>query len=403
MYIYIARQPIFNTAKTVTAYELLYRSSEINAFDSGINGDKATRRLLSQALLDFGIQTIAAQKKAYVNFTGPLLMAGLPLMLDKSMFVVEVLEDVDLNRDIVRRLKDYRDHGYVLALDDYSGEPLDDSALECMDIIKIDFLKTTPQTRAVIAREMLKKRKTLLAEKVETEEDFAEALALGCRLFQGYYLSKPLLLKKKAANISQTSSVRLFRQLSDEVYNTDTLAEDIRVDAHLTYKLLQKMRTARYYRGQVVHSIKDALIRMGMDEVRRWISLILMQDLTETTSDEQVRLALVRAIFCEKMAGGTKNRTLAGEAFITGIFSIIEAEKGEFQDLLMLLDVTRQVRDALLDRTPNDLTHFLNTAMLYESHQWDQLFAQYSQKELWELQTYYMEAVKYADSALKDS
>lgn len=399
MYIYIARQPIFNADKTVEAYELLYRSSEKNAFDSNMDGNKATRKLLSQALIDFGMQAVSGGKKAYVNFTKQLLMANLPLLLDKQRFVLEILESVELSGEVIRRLRDYRAHGYILALDDYCGETLNPSVMSCMDIIKIDFLNTTKQARAQISKELLPQRKILLAEKVETKQEFEEAVALGCRLFQGYYLSKPLVLKKKAIQISQVSATRLFRMLSDGSYNIDKLTECVRVDAHLTYKLLQKMRTARYYRGNAITSVRDALVRLGMDEIRRWITLILMQDITDTDADEQIRMALIRAVFCEKMANSRGMKRLANDAFTIGIFSILDREGMEFAELLSILELSQQACDTLLYEKENDLTSFLQTAISYEEHQWDRLLEIYTERQMAELQKFYTEAIGYCNEA----
>lgn len=399
MYIYIARQPIYKADKKVAGYELLYRSSEKNAFDISMDGDKATRKLLSQALVDFGLQAVSGGKKAYVNFTTQLIMANLPLLLDKQCFVLEILESVEMNPEILKRLKNYREHGYVLALDDYCGAPLGASVLENLDIIKIDFLGTTPEIRARIAKEMLEKRKLLLAEKVETEQDFEEALSLGCKLFQGYYLSRPLVMKKKAIQIAQASAARMFRSLSDGGYNVDELAEHIRIDAHLSYKLLQKMRTARYYRGKAIASIRDALVRLGMEETQRWLTLVLMQDVTDTDADERIRTALVRAVFCEKMASSRNKRRLSGDAFTTGIFSIMEGEENEMQELLSVLEISEQACDTLIYRKDNELTRYLETAIAYENHQWDKLLALYSKEEMAELQKFYTEAIGYCDEA----
>lgn len=397
MQIYIARQPIFDVDKRVKAYELLYRSSETNAFDCTVSGDKATCRLLSQALVDFGIQTVTENKKAYVNFTEPLLMSKLPLLLDKQLFILEVLEDVDFNDAVVKRLKSYHDSGYIIALDDYCGTQLRDDVLENLDILKVDFMKTTPAIRAQISRNVAGRHIMLLAEKVETDKDFEEAVSLGCKLFQGYYLSRPLVLQKKALQISQASEGKLFRLISGDAYDVDQLADIIRVDVHLTHKLLQKMRTARYYRGQVVSSVKDALVRMGMDETRRWITLILMQDLTGSDGDEQIRTALVRATFCETMAKEKKNRQLSNDAFLSGMFSVLEAEGEEIEELLSVLDVSKQVSETLVYKKDNELTIYLRTAMWYENHDWNQLLRLYPEKQMAKLQSYYLKAIKYAD------
>jgi len=179
-----------------------------------------------------------------------------------------------------------------------------DFGMSLIDIIKIDFIDTTKEQRAAFAPPLVNAGKVLLAEKVETKEDVQEAMSLGCQLFQGYYFSKPIMMKKSSMEISSVSYMKLAKEINAPDINLNNIAWIINSDAHLTYKLLRRMKTLQYYRGNNITSINRALVMMGDAEVRRWIMLILLRNVTNTQSAELIRTALIRAFLSEKLAQG---------------------------------------------------------------------------------------------------
>lgn len=401
MDVFIARQPIYRKNRQVEAYELLYRSSTTNAFDPSVDGEKATYNVISEALLNFGMETLTGMRKGFVNFTEELLLAGFPMVMDPSLFGLEVLEDVELTEQVQECLQKYRSKGFLIALDDYSGKRLGKEELACFDIIKIDFRLTDPEKRKKIARRMKRENKIVLAEKIETEEEYNEAVSLGCEMFQGYYFSKPVMLKKQKKDVARVTAARLLRRLSDDGMDMGELAGIIRVDAHLTYKLLHKMRTMQYYRGNAVPSVKYALVRMGVDEIRRWMVLVLVQEVSGEDGEEAVRTALIRAVLCESLATNAKRTELCNDAFLTGMFSIIDRQDEALPRLLEELDLKEQVSRALMGED-NLLNHYLTVALLYEAGEWQKLDQCAAWSEIEVLPNLYREAVVYANQVLTE-
>lgn len=296
---YIARQPILSYDKKLFGYELLYRDGGVNAFSGQISGDVATRTVISNALLNFDLDTLTNGRKAFVNFTRQLLLDGTPMALDPEQFVIEILEDVELDTPLIMMLKKYKDAGYTLALDDYTGTRLPYEVQGLLDIIKVDFLETSREQQQRIVREQKGRDICLLAEKVEDEADFHSAVSMGYQLFQGYFFSCPVVLRRDTISMSSVTYLKLAKEVSRPEISFARLAEIIHPDAKATYLLVKKMRTVRYYRGHTVTSITQALLRMGVDEVRRWVCLLLLQNVIGKDMDELIRISLIRAVFCE--------------------------------------------------------------------------------------------------------
>lgn len=371
--VYIARQPIFDIAGHVQAYELLYRSTEQNISTAkAVGSEEATGTVISESILNFGMDELTNGRKAFVNFAEGYLLNKAAYLLDPEQFVVEILESVAFTIEVIDALYTLKSAGFDVALDDYIGTSIPSDILSLIDIIKIDFKDTTREQRASFAPGLIKAGKTLLAEKVETKEDVQEAMALGCQLFQGYYYSKPIMMKKSSMNISSVSYLKLSKELTAPAINLNNIAWIINSDAHLTYKLLRRMNTLQYYRGNTITSIKRALVMMGDDEVRRWIMLILLRDMTNTKSDEQIRTALIRAFLCEKLARESGYQKYISEAYSTGMLSILVDGQQDSKETLGDVQIPPFVRDALSGKD-NILKHFLDIAICYESGNWNKL------------------------------
>ncbi len=382
--VYIARQPIFNADGLVHAYELLYRNTEQNISNASSVGDEeATGTVISESILNFGMYELTNGRKAFVNFAEGYLLNKAAYLLDPEQFVIEILENVVFTIEVIDALYTLKAAGFDVALDDYIGTPIPPEILSLIDIIKIDFKDTTKEQRASFSPPLIAAGKTLLAEKVETKEDVLEALNLGCKLLQGYYFSKPVMLKKSSMEISSVSYMKLSKELTAPDINLDNIAWVINSDAHLTYKLLRRMSTLQYYRGNNITSIKRALVLMGNEEIRRWIMLILLRDMSNTKSDELIRTALIRAFMCEKLARESGRHDCAAEAYSTGMLSILADGSRNLEERLNHIQLLPSVRDALSGKDTL-LKRLLDIAVCYETGNWNKLeyLMEYSVPEL---------------------
>ena len=403
MKIYMARQPIYKENKVLFAYELLYRDSEKNSFNSAVDGNRATRAVLSDALTTFGLKNLTQGKLAFVNFTRELLLQGLPYMLNPHDFVIEILENVRLDKELIERIRDLKHQGYIIALDDYTGNRKFDVLFEYIDIVKVDFMLLQREKRTRVAKRIKSFGIQLLAEKIETEMDYQQALKDGYDYFQGYYFARAMMISIHSADVATITCMRMLHEIAKLNPDYVAMAEIIRRDVNLTYKLLRRINTLEYYRSHRVTSIQSALVRMGLQEVRRWILLILIREITGKGMDEMTRIALIRGIFAEKLIDAIHMSERSYEAFTTGMFSMIDVILGEsLPKLLADLCISDDVRDALLGRE-NLFSELLSFVKLYEKGKWEEASKHLHKGiSMEQAANYYMQAVHYADLAIDE-
>lgn len=365
---FIARQPIFNQKRQVAGYELLYRDEANPDRACFADGDQATCRLLSDAITRFGLPKLTNRKLAYVNFTQNLILNDFVLLAKPQEVVVELLEDIQVTDQILEKLAYLKEKGYVLALDDYTGDPSFDPMLPYIDILKVDFILTPPNRRREIAawaKQMQGLR--LLAEKVETQEEFESAAQMGYQLFQGYFFQKPILMKKKIPSLSTTSHGRILNELQKKEVDFSRCAQIIHADAVLTYSIIQKVQTLEYYRGNVITAIQQALIVMGINELRRWILLMLARENNVTRCDELVRQSYLRGVFAERLLEHSSAAAHAEDGFLLGIFSLLDQILGmSMAEILSDVELPQAVTQALLGADDGLYSNLLLYITIYE-------------------------------------
>ncbi|MBU0961245.1 MAG: EAL domain-containing protein, partial [Proteobacteria bacterium] len=213
MDVFVARQPIFDRLKRIYAYELLFRSGMDNAFPD-LDGDTATSSLLSSSFFTVGIEQISGGNKVFINFTEDLLLRGTPAMFPPGNIMVEVLEDVNPDDNVIAACEDLVAKGYDLALDDFVFTEAWRPLVKLAKIIKIDFMLMSIEEIKEIVATVKPYKCRLLAEKIETYKEFQQAKQMGFFYFQGYFFSKPEILKNKDIPSSQLSYFQLITEVA---------------------------------------------------------------------------------------------------------------------------------------------------------------------------------------------
>lgn len=373
MEIFIARQPIFDKHMRVAAYELLYRSGKINA--AVADGDGATSSVIVNGLVMMGLETLTDRKKAFVNFTRNLLVDDSATVFPPEALVVEVLETVESDPELLEALKRLKAAGYTIALDDYVESYSQEEIVALADIIKVDFLLSDLPAVARIAQRFAGTPVRLLAEKVETQEQFRLAVQLGYSYFQGYFFSKPSIMASRDVRSIDLSHVRILEALGQPEPDFIAVAGAIESDLALTYKLMRLVNSGAYMGNSRITSVHQALVRLGMKEIRKWTALIMMRDAGEGKPDELVRASLIRARALESLAGRVKLGSRRTEFFLTGIFSMIDVIMDRpLREILSELPLDEQIRTALLGQD-NALRKGLDLILAYERGDWAALDA----------------------------
>jgi c-di-GMP-related signal transduction protein len=367
---YVARQPIFDRNRKIVGYELLFRDGTA-AYMPDMDGDVATNTVLSNSLFSIGLESLLGGKKAFVNFTQNLLTRKLPLLLPKETMVIEILESVEPTAELISACQEMADSGYTLALDDFSYTDALRPLVALADIIKFDFrLTSLADIQNYLSRIPARHGRWLLAEKVETYDEFKSAIQMGFEFFQGYFFCKPELITGKKISGSQLSLLRIMTEVNKPDFKFDAIESLIAPDISLSYKLLRYINSAFFAKARPIESIKQALVYMGEGEIRRFVSLVVMADLAVNKPDELVRTACIRAKFCEMLASVRPGGTTPSELFTVGMFSLIDAIVDQTMEQVMVeLPLSDRIKRALTHRR-GELAIYLVLAETYEKGDW---------------------------------
>ncbi len=394
---FIARQAIFNVHKKVYAYELLYRGCKHYTLDK-VSGERATTSLLTSAFLTRDIDDISSHKPCFINFTQNLLEKMLPESFPKRSIVVEILEDVEPTPKLINACQQLKDKGYVIALDDFVYERKFIPLLKLADIVKIDF-RLTPRkiilrTLDLIARYGVK----LLAEKVETIEEFESANRMGFKYFQGYFFCKPEQIKIRELETTKFTQLRLLAEVAKKETTVEKLRSIMSDDISVSYKLLRFLNSAYFYRLHKVTSVKHAVAYLGQKELRHFIMLVIISEMANQKPGELIRLGLVRAKFCELLGQYNKQNTDYSELSIIGLFSLLDVMLGaEMTEIMGKLPVSTNIKESLLNDT-GPYSIYLTIAKYYERNQ-EELFLPLLERlrlDAEKVNESYLTALKYA-------
>jgi c-di-GMP-related signal transduction protein len=401
MEIYIARQPIFNKNKKLYGYELLFRDGLSNAFPD-IDGDTATSKLLSNSFFSIGMNQLTSGKTAFINFPQGLLLNKIPLMFPSEKMMVEILEDVDPNEQVISACSDIAKAGYSLALDDFVLKNEMQPLIDLADIIKIDFMLTPIDEIQKTVNHFKDNNIKLLAEKIETYEEFEKALSMGFMYFQGYFFSKPEIISGKEIASSKITLLQIVGEANKKDCSFENLEKLINRDVSISYKLLRYINSAFFKRACEISSIKHAIVLLGEMEVKRFISMVATAELASDKPDELVRTSIIRARLCELLGLHSQNGVEISELFLMGLFSLIDAMlDNNMEDIMQSLPLSKNIKQALLEEK-GDLADYLKLVSSYESANWETFSSIISKVNVDEkkLPEFYQEAVSWADSYL---
>lgn len=368
--IFIGRQPIFNSELEVVGYELLFRSGDVTSFD-GVDGDQATSQVINNALMEIGLDEIVGDVPAYINFTQELICNGVAKLLPEDRVVLEVLETVRVDQDVVDNVKQLVDDGYTIALDDFvfSEEWL--PLIELAHIIKIDVTMHTADEIQSLLERFKDNNIKLLAEKVETQEEYQQFKKQGFDYFQGYFFSKPTVLSQKELSSDNISLLQLVTQLKDPNVNVNEIEKLISQNIPLSYKLFRYINSAAFALKNDITSIKQVVVYFGLERLKDWVCLMALMG-NDDKPVELVQIGLIRAKMCELIA--EESGELEKDSyFVTGLFSILDAMLDQpIDNILKKLPLDESINLALIE-TKGILGKALHCAKSCEQCVWNEI------------------------------
>lgn len=366
----VARQPILFPSGQVFGYELLYRA---NVTDSACtaSGDLAGARVLADALLNLGLENLTDGRTAFINLTRELLLTGAADLLPKNSAVLELREDITIDREVIDACRHLHAHNYALALDDFEPGSAAEMLMPYVRYVKVDVLATTVAQRAELARRLLPLGIKLVAEKVETERDAAEVKQAGYGLLQGYFFCRPSTLSAAAIPASKLSYLRILAALNKPGVSVSEVEDVIKRDATLGYRVLRSINSAAFGVRQEIRSIRQALVMLGTGRIKQWASVWAMAGAHAGGHPETMSLSVVRARCCEQVINATAGPEFGAECFLLGLCSLLDVMLGRpMSEVVGTLPLSDEIRDALTG-TANTERALLDAVVAYERGDWD--------------------------------
>jgi EAL and modified HD-GYP domain-containing signal transduction protein len=366
---FLARQPILGRDQQLLAFELLFRAAGEDEDAKLTDGAAATAAVISHAS-QLGMEQVVGEQLAFVNVDAVVLMSDFVRFLPPHKVILEILETVIPTPALLARIAELKELGFKFAVDDvieHSSEL--DQLVSLIDIIKVDIKGVAPNALAQLVTSLNKTGKRLLAEKVETIDEFKLCMELGFEYFQGYYFARPVILSGRKIAPSEVVLLRLLELVNSNA-DSKTIETAVKRDALISLNLL-RLVNSRAAPGPRIESLSQALDQLGRRQLGRWLQILLY-----TAAGAQValdspllQLATTRGKLLELMTLRVRPGDVASadRAFTVGIMSLAEALFSvPMHEILAHVEIAHDVREALLERE-GDFGTMLRIAQLLEA------------------------------------
>jgi len=352
---FLGRQPILNRKQEIVGYELLFRATTVNRAEID-DPSQACTSVITDALSTFGFQEVLGGKSGFINVYLGLFLSELLELLPIGQSVLELLETIHLDDHVAERCRELKKLGFKLALDDHVYNPDYHEFYSFVDYVKIDILDTGVEKLPEIVRELRQWPVKLLAEKVETSEQFAICAGLGFDYFQGYFFARPVVLNKKGLDVSSRAMLELLRQLAMDA-PLEEIEQTFKENPSLSFNLLRLVNSVALGTREKIKTLRHAILMLGTNHLRRWIQLSLFSGNDERGIDNPLlELAAVRGRLMETLALRKQSRSASSEhsdeAFMTGILSLLDTLfETPMDEIIPHLNLNEEICAALLNRS----------------------------------------------------
>lgn len=396
--IFIGRQTIYDRQLNTHAYELLYRDNQINRAQLP-SDDLATAHVVQSAFMDIGIDNLVGAKAAFINMPRSFIAGDIPLPFTKDQVVLEMLESIAIDEHVISGARMLVDEGYSLALDDFVLDEKWQPLLEIADIVKLDIRQYEKADLSRCVDALKRYDVQLLAEKVETHEEYEFCKNLGFAYFQGYFLCRPQVIQSRAIATNRATIMQLLAELNSPNIDVQKLQHMIGHDLTLSYKLLRYLNSSFFGLRQSIDSVNHAVVYLGLANVKKWLLVIALSTMSDKPSDV-TKTALIRAKMCELLS---KVHNEAAEIYFTvGMLSVLDAMMDQpLADLLASLPLSTEVADALT-RHEGKLGATLACVLAYERADWAELSKPRVAFSNNELMNAYLSSLQWADAAMQE-
>jgi c-di-GMP phosphodiesterase len=346
---FIARQPIFNHKLGVVGYELLFRGQGYAAGALIDDAQRATATVVLNTLTELDMGRIVGGKTAWINVTREFVLHDLIQAVPPSVIGLEVPETESFDSEMIEALRELKQAGYKLALDDFSAREGSDAVLDLFDVVKLSMPDLGRQQMRELAAQLRPYPGLVLADKLGTRPEHEVCIAAGCDLFQGYFFCRPAVVGTRGISANRLALLQVVAALNDPAIELSEIEQLVARDVALSFRLLRYVNSAFFGLRGDVRSIGQALALLGLENVRRWATLSTLATI-DNKPTELTLTALIRARFCE-LAGAHRGIGSTAELFTLGLFSVIDGMMdAPMHDVVASLPLADDMREALVSR-----------------------------------------------------
>ncbi len=398
-HVFVGRQPIYHANLDVYGYELLYRGRGDAPRAEIDNANLATSQVILNSYLEIGLDKLVGSRKAFINITRDFIDGSLALPLRAEQVVLEVLEDIAPDPEVIAGLEHLVQKGFKLALDDFVYHRALEPLIHLADLIKIDIQQMSRDALQQTTHQLKRRGIRLLAEKIETREEFEFCESLGFDYYQGYFLARPTNVGKKTLPGNKLVILQLLGRLQDPDVEFDDLRDLVSKDPSLSIKLLNYINSPVFGLSKPVASIHRALELLGLSTLKRWVTMLAIFGLGDKPS-EVLRTAMVRAKLCELIAASL-NYPNSDEFFVLGLFSLLDALLDmQLEEVLRIMHLSPDLTAALLSHEGVE-GQVLAAVLAYEAADWNKVMSLVELSEA-VLSQHYVTALAWAEESMVD-
>ncbi len=368
---FAARLPILTAGEKVFGYKLLFRTDVNNYFPS-VEGDVASRGVIDMSSL-IGLSTLSNNLPAFIVTTRDILVRQYLSLLPAGKVIAEIPDSVSADAEVVRACRKLKAAGYKIALSNFRADDPRRELEEIADFLKVDIKISSLADVASLTSCYRGRGPRLIAEKVETREDFEFCKAEGFSYFEGYFFRKPEMMRARGAQSNRTVFLRLLSAISRPDLDWKEIEEIVKSDPMLYYRLLRYLNSPIFGLRGEVRTVGQALTILGEKEIRRWCQLSGMLELSRNKPSDLALAALVRARFAELIGA----RVDCGDSnlFQIGLLSLMDAIlEIPMREVLEGLPIDESARTVLLEGT-GPLSPVYDLMLVVEAGVWPKIAA----------------------------
>lgn len=399
--VFVGRQPIYTADLEVFAFELLFRAGDGQNRAAIDDGDAATAELILNSFAEIGLDRIAGQRPAFVNVPRGFLLERHAYSLPKDRVVLEILEDVEPDPEVLEAMSELRQEGYTIAMDDFVLRDELLPMVDLVDIVKVEFPALTQDELEDHVRILRDRDVRILAEKIETHEEFDRCLALEFDYYQGYFFAKPKVIQGHRIPVNKLALLQLISKLQSQSVRVEDIAAAVRTEPSLSYKLLRFVNSSYWALNTRVNSIQHAVTLAGIQRIKTFCSLSLLTKAVDHKPVQLILNALTRAKMCELLATKQGAEHLSEQVFMVGLFSAMDAVLDKpLQEVIELVRLSPELEGALL-RHEGLMGKILQCVLEYEHANWEQVSC--AQLKPDDIRNAYLDAIMWSAEAAQEA